>query len=133
MTLLGHNSAVQVLAWSPRANILASSGSAGDNQVFLWDIDSAYLQKNSTPTHTSAASFYLTPNGILVAWSPDGKALAIANTRARNIANNPYVLLVYKGDLTGPAPGYEKAIILFPDVIGACSWLDTTYIVTVTS
>jgi serine/threonine protein kinase len=133
MTLLGHNSAVQVLAWSPRANILASSGSTGDNQVFLWDIDSAYQQKNSTPTHTSTALFDLTPNGILVAWSPDGKMLAIANTRANNIANTPYVLLVYKGDLTGPAPGYEKALILFPDIIEACSWLDTTYIATVTT
>jgi serine/threonine protein kinase len=133
MTLLGHNTAVQVLAWSPSANILASSGSTGDNQVFLWDIDSAYQQKNSTPTHTATAVFDLTPNGLLVAWSPDGKMLAIANTVARNIANNPYVLLVYKGDLSGPAPGYEKALILFSDVIAACSWLDTTYIVTVTT
>jgi eukaryotic-like serine/threonine-protein kinase len=133
MTLLGHSTAVQVLAWSPSANILASSGSTGDNQVFLWDIDSAYQQKNTTPTHTSTAVFDLTPNGILVAWSPDGAALAIANTVARKIANNPYVLLVYKGDLSGPAPGYEKALILFSDVIAACSWLDTTYIVTVTT
>ena len=132
MTLLGHNSAVQVLAWSPRANILASTGSAGDNQVFLWDIDSAYQQKNPTPTHTSAASFDLIPNGLLVAWSPDGTALAIANTVARHIANPPYVLLVYKGDLTGPAPGYEKALILFSNIIEACSWLDATYIATVT-
>jgi eukaryotic-like serine/threonine-protein kinase len=133
MTLLGHNTAVQVLAWSPSANILASSGSTGDNQVFLWDIDSAYQQKNSTPTHTATAVFDLTPNGLLVAWSPDGKMLAIANTVASNIANTPYVLLVYKGDLSGPAPGYEKALILFSDVIAACSWLDTTYIVTVTT
>jgi serine/threonine protein kinase len=133
MTLLGHNTAVQVLAWSPRANILASSGSTGDNQVFLWDIDSAYQQKNPTPTHTSTAGFDLTPNGLLVAWSPDGKVLAIANTVARNVANNPYVLLVYKGDLSGPAPGYEKALILFSDIIEACSWLDATYIVTVTT
>jgi serine/threonine protein kinase len=132
MTLLGHNSAVQVLAWSPRANILASSGSANDNQVFLWDIDSAYQQKNPTPKYTSAASFDLIPNGFLVAWSPDGTALAIANTRAGNIANNPYVLLVYKGDLSGPTPGYEKPLILFSNVIEACNWLDTTYIVTVT-
>lgn len=133
MTLLGHNSAVQVLAWSPRANILASSGSTGDNQVFLWDIDSASQQKNPTPTHTATAVFDLTPNGLLVAWSPDGKMLAIANTVDRKIVNNPYALLVYKGDLSGPAPGYEKALILFSDIIEACSWLDTTYIVTVTS
>jgi len=133
MTLLGHNTAVQVLAWSPRANILASSGSTGDNQVFLWDIDSAYQQKNPTPTHTSTAGFDLTPNGLLVAWSPDGKVPAIANTVAGNVANNPYVLLVYKGDLSGPAPGYEKALILFSDIIEACSWLDATYIATVTT
>ena len=66
--LLGHNSWVFRLAWSPDGNTLASAG-AYDGSVGLWDVKTGVLRRAIR-----------SPHGVVtyVAWAPSGTQLAFA-------------------------------------------------------
>lgn len=130
MTLLDHNKPARSLSWSPSKNVLISSGSGGDGQVFLWDVDASYQQKNAGPQPVQKHAFDNVALGTLAAWSPDGQVVAFANTGSYtgNLGDSSFT--VYKGDLTNPAPGYELQPIVVPATIETFDWLNTSSILT---
>ncbi len=66
--LLGHNSYVYRLAWSPDGNTLASAG-AHDGSCGLWDVKSGVLRRAIR-----------SPHGVVtyVAWAPNGRQIAFS-------------------------------------------------------
>ena len=130
LVLLGHNKPVATLAWSP-AGILASAGSQGDAQVFLWDVQTLYQQRASTPKPKAAQQFH-TGEDILLAWSPQGDMLAIANAELTSNLSSTRID-VYIGDLGSLAPGYnDKFIINDTLVIDALCWSPGENLATIT-
>ncbi len=130
LVLRGHNKPVANLAWSP-AGILASSGSSGDPQVFLWDIQALYQQKGSTPKPKTTRQFQ-TGQDILLAWSPQGDMLAIANAENGSDFNSTK-LDIYAGDLSAFAPGYSDTFIIKDNlVIDALAWSPSENFLTIT-
>lgn len=120
LVLRGHNKPVGVLAWSP-AGILASAGSQGDGQIFLWNVQALSQQKSSTPRPETIKQFQSSQT-ILLAWSPQGDMLAIANAES-SLDTGGTRLDIYTGDLASLAPGYnDKFIIKDAIVIDAMSW-----------
>ncbi|HZU02856.1 MAG TPA: WD40 repeat domain-containing protein, partial [Ktedonobacteraceae bacterium] len=75
----GHTATVTDVTWSPDGSRIASSGGIGDNTVWIWDP----LRGNAT----SPGSMFKIPlppdmnSARAVAWSPDGKQLAIGGGR----------------------------------------------------
>ena len=136
MTLLGHNRPVSSLAWSPTTtNILASAGQ--DDQVMLWDIQ-AIQQGQASQDQPKAKKQFTATGTVLLAWSPDGKDLAIGNpTFLIPNLNNPdpnmvaTTMYVYTGDLRDFAPGYDDKLT-FPKTvkIKALTWAPGKYLVT---
>ena len=120
LVLRGHNKPVATLAWSP-TGVLASAGSQGDGQVFLWDVQTLSQQKGSSAKPKTTQQFH-TGQDILLAWSPQGDMLAIANADSGPDFNSTRVD-VYTGDLGSLASGYnDKFIIKDALVIDVLSW-----------
>jgi serine/threonine protein kinase len=136
LLLQGHNKPVASLAWSPAGNILASAGSDDDGQVFLWDIQALSQQSGQKP-QPKAKQQFSTGIGMLLAWSPKGDMLAIANAGNNQSGlqfSNPNTdVFVYTGDLAGFAPGYSNKFT-FQDIvsISAMAWAPGPYLVTIT-
>ncbi|MBV9709280.1 MAG: protein kinase, partial [Ktedonobacteraceae bacterium] len=76
IVLLGHNRAVSPLVWSPQGSVLASADSSGNRQVLLWDMQQI-LTEQIMPVPYKAKQSLNSVTNLLLAWSPDGKALAI--------------------------------------------------------
>ncbi len=127
LTLLGHNQPVRSLAWAPQTNTLISAGREG--QVLLWDVQALSQQKSPSTRPTAKQTFDPSDN-LLVAWSPNGKYIAIGNGRADVNAQTTSVF-VYTDNLGTTAPGYDNPIVV-PDSISvdALSWSKLKYIVT---
>ncbi len=83
--LLGHNSYVYRLVWSPDGRTLASSGGS-DSIVGLWDVKSGRLLR-AVPSPKGYVTY--------VAWAPDGKRIAYAS------AASGYILVydVVRGEI----------------------------------
>jgi len=136
MTLLGHNQPISSLAWSPATtNILASAGN--DDQVLMWDIQ-AIQQGQASQDQPKAKKQFTSTGTVLLAWSADGKDLAIGNpTFLIPNLNNPdpntvaTTMYVYRGDLRDFAPGYDDKLT-FPKTvkISALTWAPGKYLVT---
>ncbi len=95
-TLGGHAAGVEVIALSPDGKVLASSGT--DGTVRLWDV--ATLQELPRPE---------VPEGRwgCLAFSPDGRKLALARGRGRGPGTGPLVVDVVTGRVilrTGSSP-----------------------------
>ncbi len=88
MVLLGHDKTVTSLAWMPQRNVLASA-SGNDGKAMLWDIDQIVKQPNKSPQYANDEFIDLAQNTI-IAWSPDGKSLAIGNS-THDAANHSIV------------------------------------------
>src|SRR5205823_2053225 len=99
--LLSHNQPVTSLAWSPQKNVLISA--ADDNTIKLWNLQQ--YQQQATITQNVVTQSITAGGKMIVAWSQDGKYVAVANTGASADASKIYVN-VYTGDLSGPPPGY---------------------------
>ncbi|HET9999269.1 MAG TPA: serine/threonine-protein kinase [Ktedonobacteraceae bacterium] len=102
--LRGHNSDVTGLAWSPASGgrtMLASVGK--DEQVLLWNVTGQQQQLS----HVGAQSPGITNIEMELAWSPDGSILAIGNVNSQSTSFNLTKgdIVLYKGDLSGFAPG----------------------------
>ena len=121
LTLLGHNKPITALSWSPRANILASAGQ--DDQVMLWDMQAIPQGQNNSPQPKAKQSLEASGN-ILLAWSPDGKLLAIGNGAFDHNTLDQFVL-VYNGDLHAPAYNNVLAVPL----LNALTWAPGKYLV----
>lgn len=122
LTLLGHNKPITTLNWSPRANILASAGE--DNQVMLWDMQDIQQGQNNSPQPKAKQSLEAI-GFLLLAWSPDGKQLAIGNGAYDHNTSDNFVI-VYNGDLHAPA--YNN-VLAVPSSLNALTWAPGTYLV----
>jgi eukaryotic-like serine/threonine-protein kinase len=122
LTLLGHNKPITALSWSPRANILASAGQ--DDQVMLWDMQAIQQGQNNSP-QPKAKQLLEAAGNILLAWSPDGKLLAIGNGALDHNTSDSFVL-VYNGDLHAPA--YNN-VLAVPSSLNAFAWAPGKYLV----
>jgi serine/threonine protein kinase len=125
-TLLGHNQPVTSLAWSTQKNVLVSA--ADDGTIKLWNLQQyrqqATIMRNVVTQSITAAS------GMIVAWSQDGKYVAIANT-GTNADNSKVYINIYTGDLSGPAPGYSQPLQV-PSIeqLEGMGWIGSRYIIT---
>lgn len=122
-TILGHNQQVTALAWSPRSNVLASA--SDDGRVKLWDIQQ--YQLHMTVTKSTATHDFPAVN-MLLAWSPDGKYLAIGNSNSQG-ALSYNTIDIYTSDLGGTAPGYSQSIKAQDTTpLNGLIWLDATHL-----
>jgi WD40 repeat protein len=121
LTLLGHNKPITALSWSPKTNILASGGQ--DNQVMLWDLQ-AIQQGQNNSLQPKAKQSLVAAGNLLLAWSPDGKLLAIGNGAFDRNTLEQFVL-VYHGDLRSPA--YNN--VLRVPLLNAFAWAPGKYLV----
>jgi len=121
LTLLGHNKPITALSWSPRANILASAGD--DDQVILWDMQAIQQGQNNSPQPKAKQSL-VASGKLLLAWSPDGKLLAIGNGAFDHNTFDEFVL-VYHGDLHSSA--YNN--VLTVPLLNALAWAPGKYLV----
>jgi len=137
LTLLGHNHPVSTLAWSPTTTMLASAGSNGDGQVFLWDVATLYRQATASPHYAARQQFSGAANSLLLAWSYDGSKLAIGNTggtaNLTNLASTTNIS-VYSSDLSGYAPGYNANFVVNnSSALDALAWTTDGYLLGITS
>lgn len=117
LTLNGHTQPISSLAWSPTTpGILASA--AKDGQVELWDI--AAIQQGQASVTTAKAKQQLnasTVSNVMLAWSPDGQGLAIANGTFSPDKQNPNVIdqkmQIFKSDLSALAPFYDDQLMTY--------------------
>ncbi len=107
-----HNDHVTSLAWSPKDNVLASA--ADDNFVKLWNFTGF---KPYTSLKSSATQSFPYESDRILAWSPDGNMLAIANAYTEADFNNNHIQ-VYKKDLSGPVTGFTKPLQVSSTVNG---------------
>ncbi len=132
LVLTGHDQPVASLAWSP-TGMLASAGSHGDGHVFLWDIAKLYAQQSSSPQPAVSQQFS-TGIDMLLAWSPKGDMLAIANAGSLNNNVDASTIAVYQGNLSGYANGYNNTFVISGVVsIAALAWAPSDYLCTITS
>lgn len=128
-TLVSHTQPVTALAWSPKANILASVGQ--DNQVMLWDVPA--IQQGEFTANKPKAAQSIDGTGMLLAWSPDGTMLAIGNINPHNNDfNNAYISL-YTSDLGGTVPGFSQPLKVPNFSLNAMAWTPNPYLVTATN
>lgn len=104
LILQGHVKPATAIAWSPRQNILASV--ADNDYVLLWDLQQ---QRSGTPTPT-AKQYLNYGSSMQLAWSPDAKFLAVANTGSSDLNNQGQNVSLFKGDLSNLAPGFASSI-----------------------
>lgn len=137
LTLNAHTQPISSLAWSPTTpNILVSAGK--DSQVMLWDI-SAISQGQASPASPKAKQQFdsSTVSPVLLAWSTDGSALAIANAVFVLEPSKKLVdmhLPIYASDLSAPVPYYNDKLMTFlrTSFISAVSWGPGKYIIAIT-
>ncbi len=133
LTIQAHNKPVSSLRWSPTAkNMLASAGSGGEGQAFLWDINALSQQKGQTISYKQSVQGqkFDASSNLLLAWSPDGNFLAVGNTHG-DIGTNTISLNVYKSDLATNAPGYDTPIAVTGLVIRALNWIHGKYLIAI--
>jgi serine/threonine protein kinase len=116
LILQGHTKPVTSLAWSLQSTMMLASA-ADDGTALLWHIkQSQRLAVRISPT--AKQSFH--PSGPLqIAWSSDGKFLAIGNT-GKGTSGTSTSIDVYTGDLQKTAPGYNTSLIIsdIPSIAG---------------
>lgn len=137
VTLTGHTQPISSLAWSPAAaHMLATAGR--DSQVMVWDVP-AIAQGQASKTAPKAKQQFDSPpeDAVLLAWSADGSAIAIANAHLTVEASGNSVdmkLLIYKNDLSGPEPYYNDQYMTFlrTPFASAISWGPSKYLTAIT-
>ncbi len=135
LTIQAHNKPVSSLRWSPTVgNILASAGTNGDGQTFLWDINALMQSKPKvvTDSQSTQKQKFDTASDLLLAWSPDGSLLAIGNT-GFSISPQTISYSVFKSDMATPATGYENPATVAGLEIQALGWLNSKKIVAILS
>lgn len=108
-----HNTPPATLVWSPVNNILTSTPSGNETIIRTWDMQTIIANKDQLPR---ARLFDPPSNGVnmLLAWSPDGEMLAIANAAltAKGQSNLRTSVLVYTKSLEKLADDYPEPLIL---------------------
>ncbi len=128
LTILGHNQQITALTWSPHSNVLASA--SDDNRVKLWNIQQYPLY--TTVTKSTATHNFESVN-MRLAWSPDGKYLAIGNSSTQGVLSYNTVD-IYTSDLGKTAPGYSQPIkIPSKTPIDGLTWLDAAHLLVTVS
>lgn len=137
LTLLAHTQPISSLAWSPTApHILASAGK--DSQVMLWDIPAIAQGQASKTTPQAKQQFNSsTASPVLLAWSAQGDALAIANAYYTLEASGELIdmtIKIYKSDLSAPDTHYDESWMTFlrTAFISDVSWGPGKYIIAIT-
>jgi hypothetical protein len=104
----------------------------------LWDVPAIAQGKASKTAPQAKQQFNSsTASHVLLAWSPAGDAIAIANALYRLDANGKTVdtkIQIYKNDLSALDPSYNKSLMTFlrTAYIGAVSWGPGNYITAIT-
>lgn len=126
LTLTGHTQPVIALTWSPLAPVLISGGL--DTYVKLWDIQGIQQGTYST-TKPKVDLGNMGNETILFGWSPDASTLAIGNYLVGTSDLSHSYAALYRGDLSGKAPGYANPIA-FPGGINmtAMTWAAGKYL-----
>jgi serine/threonine protein kinase len=137
LTLLAHTQPISSLAWSPTApHMLASAGK--DSQVMLWDVP-AIAQGQASKTAPQAKQQFNSSSlsAVLLAWSADGSALAIANayyTLEPDGNNVDMHMLIFKSDLSALEPYFHEKLMTFQrtSFVSDVSWGPGKYIIAIT-
>lgn len=126
LTLTGHTQPVIALTWSPLATALISGGL--DSYVKLWDIQGIQQGTYST-TKPKVNLGNMGNQTILFGWSPDASTLAIGNYLVGTTDQSYSYVALYRGDLSGKAPGYANPIA-FPSgpTMTAMTWAAGKYL-----
>lgn len=118
--LTGHIQTVTALAWSPKNPVLASAGL--DGNVMLWDILAIQQQEATTKTAQATQFLGITESNMLLAWSPDGAYIAIANTNGKNVDLNLGYISIYSANLSNPLPGYQSRVFNGGILFNGLAW-----------
>jgi serine/threonine protein kinase len=116
LILRGHTKPVTSLAWSLQPTTMLASV-ADDGTALLWQIkQSQQLAVKLSPT---AKQSFQPSRPLQIAWSSDGKFLAIGNT-GKGQSGTSTSIDMYTGDLQKTAPGYNTSLIIsdIPSIAG---------------
>lgn len=127
MVLLGHDKPVTSLAWMPQRNVLASA-SGDDGKAMLWNIDQLVKQPNTAQQYANYESISIALNA-LVAWSPDGKSLAIGND-GDDTADHSIVEINAPSNALSFAQNAPQIIVPDGDKIYGLAWLNNKQLIT---
>jgi eukaryotic-like serine/threonine-protein kinase len=120
------NQKVNALAWHPQQNLLAAA-SADDGQVITWNI-ALPKPSNKPPVYTQRQ---LLAGVDTVAWSADGKYLAMATSGTNSSVNNVTLALQSLNPRTLLLTQKSSIAIPTSNVITGLGWLQKKYLITV--
>ncbi|MDQ2884957.1 MAG: serine/threonine-protein kinase [Chloroflexota bacterium] len=126
MVLLGHDKPVSSLSWVPQRNVLASA-SGDDGKAMLWDIDQLVKQPNTSQQY--AHYEYISYSGnTLVAWSPDGKSLAISE--GKGLVDYSVVEINTPSSTLNFAKNAPQITVPDGDTVYSLAWLNNRQLIT---
>lgn len=126
LILPGHNQAAVSLAWSPKAQVLASASGTGHGQIFLWDIQRILAGQTAPQPRLLLNQLSM----LFLSWSPDGKALAVGPTDVGTLDHPLGKINVYTSDLSAFAPGYNDRFVITGEEFFGLAWLAGNYLAT---
>ncbi|HEV2655107.1 MAG TPA: serine/threonine-protein kinase, partial [Ktedonobacteraceae bacterium] len=126
MVLLGHDNPVSSLAWMPQRNVLASASSK-EGKALLWDIDQLVKQPNTSPQYAHYEYISFSGN-TLVAWSPDGKSLAISE--GKGLVDSSAVEINTPSSTLSFAKNAPQITVPDGDTIYSLAWLNNRQLIT---
>jgi serine/threonine protein kinase len=130
--LQGHNKDVTTIGWSPSSSQINRLISIGlDGQALAWNIPTPTNQ-TQTLKPIGLQSPGVTDVTMLLAWSPDGSAVAIGNVSSgsTNIDLTHGYVSFYKNDMSGMAFNLTAPVQLTgSNVLNAMSWFPGQYLI----
>lgn len=122
---------VKQMAWSPEKQVLATyNRQAPDNQVLLWEMPAA--GQSNTPRQVAHHIVFDGTDDVFLAWSPNGKMLAMANA-GYDGETSQYETLLYASDLSRLVTGISSTSFTSDRAFNGVSWAAHNYVLTVSN
>jgi WD40 repeat protein len=140
LVLTGFNNPVGTLAWHPQKPFLVAANGS-DYWFMTWDIQALFNQHNQSPSSPQHEYIEIGNTQPLIAWSSDGKHLAVVNNETNKTNNFQTNVSIYLYATNPQSPSLPKELtsktaatsiaLQTSNAILGFKWLQDRYIVTV--